>query len=239
MRTAIARLVAGGLIGAAPAVPAQSPSVGPPQVVTIGMGEAHVVPDRATIMIGVQTKGPSAEAAVADNSRRQRAVIDTLRALGLTQSQISTTGFTVSPDLRYSPNQPPRVTGYTVSNTVSADVRRLDDVGRILEAAIAKGANQISSLRFYSSKADSARRAAMAEAVGNAKGDAEVLARAAGGSLGSLLEMSTMGPPIRPMMEMRMTATAEAGAAPMPPIEAGEQTISVTVTTKWTFVANR
>jgi uncharacterized protein YggE len=213
------------------------PSAGPPQVVTTGTGQAHVAPDRATVLIGVQTKAASAEAAVADNSRRQRAVIDTLRALGLTQAQISTTGFSVSPDVRYLPNQPPRVTGYTVSNVVSADVRRLDDVGRVLEAAIAKGANEISGLQFYSSRADSARRSAMAEAVANAKGDAEVLARAAGGSLGSLIELSSMGSPIRPVMQRAMAA--DAVAAPMPPIEPGEQTISVTVTTKWAFVASR
>ena len=86
---------------------------------------------------------------------------------------------------------PPKVTGYTVTNTVRADVRRIDDVGKLIDAALAKGANEISSLQFYSSKADSARRAALAAAVADARADAEVLARAAGGTLGALVELST------------------------------------------------
>src|SRR5476649_1159893 len=111
--------------------------------------------------------------------------------------------------MQYSPNNnaPPRVTGYTVTNTVRADVRRLDDVGRIIDAALAKGANEISSLQFYSSKADSVRRAALGAAVTGARADAEALARAAGGTLGALLELSSSESPNRPgaMVMTRMT----------------------------------
>src|SRR6185312_7080309 len=99
----------------------------------------------------------------------------------------------VQPEMQYSPNgtTPPRVTGYIVTNTVRADVRRLDDVAKLIDASLAKGANEISSLQFYSSKADSVRRAALAIAVADARADAVALAQAAGASLGPLLEMST------------------------------------------------
>ena len=115
----------------------------------------------------------------ADNARRQRAILDTLRALGLAGDRVSTMNYNVSPEMQYSPNgqTPPKVTGYTVTNTVRAEVRRLDDVGRVIDAALAKGANEISSLQFFSSKADSARRAALAAAVADARADAEALAR--------------------------------------------------------------
>jgi uncharacterized protein YggE len=154
--------------------------------------------------------------------------LDTLRALGLGSDQLSTMNYNVAPEIQYGQNnQPPRVTGYTVTNTVRADVRRLEDVARIIDAALAKGANEISSLQFYSSKADSLRRAAMELAVANARADAETLARAAGGTLGPLLELSTSYS-VRPLQEVMM-APAPMAARVATPIEPGQQSVSASV----------
>src|SRR5690348_6056778 len=66
-----------------------------PQILTSGSGEAHISPDRATIFVGVQTRGATAAIAGADNAKRQRAILDTLRALGLTSEQLSTVNYNV------------------------------------------------------------------------------------------------------------------------------------------------
>jgi uncharacterized protein YggE len=219
------------------ATPAQVSPSGPSQIVVSGTGEVSVAPDRATVFVGVQTRASTVGPAAADNARRQRAIIDTLRALGLAADQIATLNYSVSPEMQYPQNQPPRVTGYVVRNTVRANLRRIEDVGRVIDAALAKGANEISSLQFTSSKADSARRAALADAVANARADAEAIARAAGGSLGQLLEASTSASP-RPFQEISLAKSQMAAAAPTP-IEPGEQTISVTVTARWVFLPGR
>lgn len=229
-----------GVIGTSILIPrlaaGQTPRV--PEILVSGTGEVRVSPDRATIILGVQSRATTAAAAGQENARRQRAILDTLRALGLTSDQLSTANYNVSPDMQYSPNgqTPPKVIGYSVTNSVRAEVRRIEDVGRLIDAALAKGANEISSLRFYSSMADSARRAALAAAVSDARQDAEVLARAAGGSLGPLLELSTAQSPIVPIREMDFSARA---AAPKTPIEPGQQTISASVTARWTLVGGR
>ena len=207
----------------------------PPQIITTGTGEVRIAPDRATIFVGVQSRATTAAAASSDNARRQRAILDTLRVLGLGSDQLSTMNYNVAPEIQYNPNnQPPRVTGYTVTNTVRADVRQLGDVARLIDGALAKGANEISGLQFYSSKADSARRVAMSIAVANARADAETLAKAAGGALGALLELSTTSS-IRPMSESFGVA-GMAARAPTP-IEPGQQSITATVMTRWAFVA--
>jgi uncharacterized protein len=211
-----------------------TPSQGPPRIIATGTGEARVSPDRATIFVGVQSRATTAAAAGADNARRQKAILDTLRALGLTPDQLSTLNYNVSPEMQYNQNGgAPRVTGYVVTNTVRAEVRKIDDVGRLIDAALGKGANEISSLQFYSSKADSARRAAMADAVRNARADAEALAAASGGSVGPILEISSSAPPVRPFSEMPMAKMASAQATP---IEPGQQTISASVSVRFTFV---
>lgn len=228
-----------GVIGASLSLPRASVGQTPQsQIVVSGLGEARVTPDRATIMLGVQSRAATAAAASADNARRQKAILDTLRALGLASEQLSTANYNVSPEMAYPTMGAgaPKVTGYTVTNTVRADVRRLDDVARVIDAALAKGANEISSLQFYSSKADSARRAALTAAVADARMDAEVLAKAAGGTLGALLELSTSETPVRPVPMMMRAAPA---AAAKTPIEPGEQTVSATVTARWAFLGAR
>jgi uncharacterized protein YggE len=210
-----------------------------PAIATASTGEAHVTPDRATIFVGVQSRALTAAAAGADNARRQRAILDTLRALGISGTNVSTMNYNVSPEMQYSQGSQvaPKIIGYTVTNTVRADVQRLDDIGKVIDGALAKGANEISSLQFYSSKADSARRSALSMAVANARADAEVLARAAGGSLGQLLELSTNESPIRPIQEMALGRVAMAQAKT--PIEAGQQTVTAFVSARWLFVPGR
>jgi uncharacterized protein YggE len=227
-------------LGVAPALSfaqgAQSPM--PPQIVTSGAGQARVTPDRATISIGVQSRAPTAAAAAADNARRQRAILDTLRAIGLASEDLSTNNYNVSPEMQYTPNGtvPPRVIAYTVTNTVRVELRKLEDIGRVIDAALAKGANEISSLQFRSTQADSGRRVALAAAVLTAKADAEVLAQAAGGSLGSLLEVSSTSVAPPRMFDVALRATAAKASTP---IEPGEQTVSATVTVRWAFVPGR
>jgi uncharacterized protein YggE len=236
----VRRAVIAGALALPVAAIAQSPTVVfPPEISTSGVGQVRTSPDRATIFIGVQTRASAAATAGADNARRQRAILDTLKALGLAPEQLSTLNYNVSPEMQYSPNgqTPPKVTGYTVTNTVRAEVRRLDDVGRVIDGALAKGANEISSLQFYSSKADSVRRAALAVAVANARGDAEALAKSAGGSLGALLELSTSERPSQPVP--RLMASRAMTDQKQTPIEPGEQTFSASVNARWTFVPGR
>lgn len=208
-------------------------------VITAGAeGQARVTPDRAIISIGVETHAATAAQAGAENARHQRAVIDTIKAMGVAAEQISTINYNVYPQQRYEPNKgdtAPRIVGYTVSNTVRVEVRKLDQVGPIIDAALAKGANTISSLDFFSSNEDDARRSALAAAVQRARGDAEAMARGAGGQLGDLVELSSQFASIPRAMPTAMAFDAVARKAPTP-INPGEQTITVSVTGRWRFI---
>ena len=209
---------------------------------TSGTGEAKVAPDRAAVMVNVQTRAATAAAAAAENARRTAAVLEALGKLGLPKAQLSTEGYTVYPETRYDQTgQAPRVTGYVVTNTVRAETHRPEQAGAIVDAALGAGANMINGLSFYASSIDAPRRQAIAEAVASARADAEAMARAAGGTLGTLIELSTQGPtvPPRPMYDLGVMARkAEAAAVPTP-VNPGEQSISVYVSARWQFVPNR
>lgn len=210
----------------------------PPAVITSAVGEARYTPDRANVQVAVQTRALTAAAAAAENARRQRAVFDTLRALGIPAEKLSTTGYSVQPEYRYERDGgTPQVTGYVVQNMVRAEVA-VDQAGRVIDAALAKGANVVAGLEFFSSSMAQSRREALTAAVGQARADAEAMARAAGGSLGGLLELSSVEEPQgpRPMYSMRAEA---ATAQPATPITAGEETVRATVVARWAFVGPR
>ena len=229
-------------LGASAAAAAAQDSARPPipQIVTNAQGEVRIAPDKATISIGVQTRATTAAEASAQNARKQRAVIDAIKAKGVPAEQISTSGYNVIPETRYDREgqAAPRTTSYLVSNMVTVELRRVDLVGPVIDAALGSGANQINSLSFGVANADSARRAAIAIAVSKARADAEVMARAAGGSLGQLLELTSgevYMPPPRPVMMMR--ADVAMTAAPPTAIEAGQESIRATVSARWQYLS--
>lgn len=209
-----------------------------PILSTSGQGEAKVTPDRASVMLNVQTRATTAAAAASDNATRTRAVLDAVAKLGLSRDQLSTEGYTVYPEMQYDKNgAAPRVSGYVVTNTVRAETKRPEQAGAIVDAALAAGANMVNSLTFYASSIDEARRQAVAAAVASARADAEAMARAAGGTLGALVELSTGGPtvPPRPMFEMAVRTKGAMQADPTP-VNPGQQTVTVYVTARWRFV---
>ena len=234
------RMIAAALVAvsffAAPAL-AQEARPQVPQIIVSANGEVKVAPDKATVQIGVQSRAATAAAASQANAQKQRAVIDAIKARGVPADQITTSNFNVIPETRYDREgqQAPRTTSYLVINSVNVELKRVDLAGAVIDAALAAGANQINSLSFGVQNADSARRAALTIAVLKARADAEVIARAAGGSLGPMIEMIANETSVRPPMpftDMRvMAAKAEAT-----PIESGMETVSAMVSAKWTFL---
>jgi uncharacterized protein YggE len=207
-----------------------------PQISVTGRGEVKVSPDRATIQISVQTRGSTAAGAAAENANKQQAVLTALRALGLGNDQLSTINYNVYPEQRYEQGKEPVIVAYNVTNTILAEVRKLTQVGPVIDAALSHGANMITSLQFYASNTEAARRTAIATAIEKARADAEAAAKAARGTLGTLLEISIGSyspPPPRPMMMMAKQAQADT------PINPGEETLAVEVSTRWRFIPSQ
>ncbi len=202
-----------------------------PQILVSASGEVRVQPDRATIMFAVETRGPTAATASAENAKRQKSVTDALRAKLGAHDQLFTAGYSVSTDDRYDSGQR-KVVGYVARNSVVLETRSMENVGSFIDAALSNGSNVISGLRFWSSAMDLARREALTAAVARARADGEAMARAAGGSLGQLLELQS----VASGMPIVMEAMAMRSAAPETPISPSEQTVTASITARWSFV---
>ena len=97
-------------------------------------------PDTATTTFGVVTQGATAQEAMSRNSQEMAKVIDALKRAGIASKDLQTQY--VSLDPRYD-NQGREVVGYTASNSVAAIVRDLAQVGDVIDAAVAAGANNV------------------------------------------------------------------------------------------------
>jgi hypothetical protein len=185
-----------------------------------GEGESRAAPDMATIQLGVTTQAPSAAEAMRQNSTRQTAVIEALAGAGIEQADVQTSGLNLNPVMDYAEGRAPTVTSYQASNMVAVRVRDVARLGEVLDAIVAAGANEINGIGFMREDASGSEDEARRAAVSDARHKAEVLAEAAGLTLGPVLTLrdtpAMEGP--RPMM---MEARAASDAAKVP-IAAGE-----------------
>ena len=233
-RTVSSLLVAALLVSASTSASAQQAASSEPDIETVGTGTRRIAPDRAAVHVTIQTRARSAAAAAAANATAVQAVIDTLRRAGL-DSAASTSMYRVGPDYERRPvsGAPPQVIGYVAHTTLRVRPPRIDLVGRVIDASFAKGATGVEGVMFESSRAEEARREALADAAGAARRDAEVLARALGGSLGPLLSTSTVGRNAYDGVNVSMGEVAESSGTMIMP---GQLVVNAVVTTRWRFI---
>lgn len=214
---AVALLVASVPVAAQVAPAAEAPS----SLLVGATAEIRVMPDRAELSIGVESRARTAAAASTETARLQAAVLDAIRRQGVTAAQIQTRAVQVTPEYQY-PREGgrPTVTGYVARNEVSVTLSDLTKVGPVIDAALGQGATNIAGPRLTIANPDSARREALDAAVRKAMADAQVMARAAGVRVGRVLEMSSQGGMenleiARPAVMLR--ASADAATTPVEP----------------------
>lgn len=209
-----------------------SASVSSPQIATNGRGEVRVAPDLARLQITVETRSSSANAAAADNAARLARTVAAVRAAGIDSAQISTSGYSVSTDYD-SKNRP---SGFIVRNGLRVEVRRIADVGKIIDAALSAGATQVNGVQFLRSNVQESRRSALTLAVAEARRDAEVLAQAAGGTLGKLIYLTSGFATLPQPFDFQTTgvlASLESGGTRIMP---GDLTVTAVANAVWQFL---
>ncbi|HYH30675.1 MAG TPA: SIMPL domain-containing protein [Pseudonocardia sp.] len=223
--SALALLALGALAltGCTSAAAAPPGAPQPTGITSRGTGTATATPDTATLVLGVQTRDASASAALAANSDRAAAVIGVLEGAGVARADIRTSRLAIQPTRAPESD---RITGYEVTNQVTATLRDVTAAGAVVDAAaVAAGdAIRVQEIGFSVSDETAAKAQARADAVRRAIGQAEQLAEAAGVQLG----------PVRSVVELPGDQpvpfrTEAADARQAVPIEPGTQELRVTV----------
>ena len=195
----------------------------------VATGEVSRVPDLARISAGVVSVAPTATAALAQNATQMASVRAALKRAGIADRDIQTSAINLYPDYRQDPQGAnPQIIGYRASNEVTVRFRDIAATGRILDALVAQGANQISGPMLAIDKPEAALDEARTQALANARARAELYARSLGMRVTRILSVSEAAgfmPPPRPMAVRNMAAD-EAATQIVP----GEQTLNVALT---------
>jgi uncharacterized protein len=229
-------------IGQAP-VASGAPSAKEPELTTSGRGETRLAPDYAYVTIGVTNPAQNAVDAAAENARRFESIMALLHSFGLNDRQLLTSRYNLTQSFEYPKNGQPKPSGFVARSTIRAEVHRLEDLGKIIDATIASGATEVSGVQFLASNTDEARRTAMTEAVRQARGDADAMARAAGGSLGRVIALNSGGisqPVYTAGGNILATgASLMSGGNPPTSIAPGDVVVTALVFGRWEFVGGQ
>ena len=210
---------------------AVDPATTPEHTISVtGTGTVLVSPDIADLRLGVSVTKPTVKAARETAAASMTKVIAALKALGIADKDIQTTLLSLQPTYDYSNGtNPPKLTGYMLSNSVAVTIRDLDKVGDAIDDALAAGATTMDGVTFrvadQAKAEDQARQQAMAEA----KSRATTLASAAGVAISGVASISETSAPVPYPVYY---GAAEAGAAARDvatPVQAGTNEVSITV----------
>jgi hypothetical protein len=196
-------------------------------------GKTSRVPDIATIRAGVVTQSATAAQALADNAKRMTGVLAALKAAGIQPRDIATSNVSLQPQYRYENNQPPAITGYQASNTVSIRFRDVARSGAILDVLVGQGANQIDGPSLSLDQPDAALDEARTDAVKRARSRAELYARAAGLSVVRILSISEGGEMAGPQPPVIYMTRAKVQDSAATSISAGETDVTATVSVRF------
>lgn len=229
------RLLAALALSAA-IIPVAAPAQGPAGLVQplagtrldlSATGEVSRVPDVAIVSAGVTTLAPTATGAIEENSTRMERVRAALRRAGIADRDIQTSSLNLSPEYRYGENQPPVLTGYRASNMVNVRFRDIKATGRILDALVAEGANQITGPNLTIDQPEQALDEARTKAIAVGRARAELYARTLGMRVARLLSVSESGGyAVPPVVVMARSGHADMAATK---IEPGEQQLQLSL----------
>lgn len=189
-------------------------------------GEITRIPDVAVVSAGVVTRSPTASGAIQDAADRMQRVTAALKRASIADRDIQTSNLSLNPEYKYDNNQPPQLVGYTASNQLTVRFRDIRVAGKILDALVSQGANQISGPNLVVDNPQSALDEARTKAIAAGRARAELYAHSLGLRVVRIVAVSESGgysaPPVPVMMEAR-AKFADTN------IQAGEQKLEVTV----------
>jgi len=185
-------------------------------------GEVTRVPDVAVISAGVIAKSATASGALQDSADRMSRVVAALKRAGVAERDIQTSNVSLNPEYRYPQNAEPQLVGYTASNTLSVRFRDVRSSGKILDALVGVGANQINGPNLVVDNPQAALDEARAQAVAKGRARADLYARSLGMRVTRVVSVAEQGGNgvIAPMAPQVFAAQAARASTQ---IESGEQ----------------
>lgn len=212
----------------------------PASITVVGQGKVYAKPDQANIQMGVSTEDATAAKALEQNNVAMSSLMQTLKAAGVEDKDVQTSNFSIYHNYRSvepsgSSAVKNRTTQYRVNNDVRVKVRNVANLGKLLDAVVKSGANNVNGVSFSFVNPEALTDEARKLAVADAQRKAKIYATAAGVSLGGLLYLDeTVNNPYR---AMNFRGGVMGDSSSNVPITTGEQEVSVGLNVVYTIAA--
>ena len=157
-----------------------------------GEGKAVSAPDMAEMYFGTAVVAQDAKPALGQANDTAKKIADAVKSAGVDAKDIQTANVSVWPEQNYEGDKA-TITGYRASIQVRVKIRDIDEIGTVIGAASDAGANEIGGPSFMLDDDDAVRAEAIELAIDDARARAEVMAKAAGKSLGEIISVSETG----------------------------------------------
>ncbi|MBP9695550.1 MAG: SIMPL domain-containing protein [Candidatus Magasanikbacteria bacterium] len=156
-----------------------------------GQGKVTVVPDTGIVEMGITSNKPTVKAAQTEANTVISSITKALKGLKVDEKDIKTSNYSVYPQYDYQPNGVNRITGYSVTASLTVTVREIDKINEVVDAATNNGANTIGGIQLTIDETQQKKlmQQARVEAINEAKEKAESLAKASGISLGKIINV--------------------------------------------------
>jgi uncharacterized protein YggE len=194
----------------------------------VGTGVVYGKPDTATATLGMDVTAPTLTEALKQATDGSSKLVAAIKAQGVDDADIQTSSYNMYPTTVHSPDgQTTTITGYQVTYLYSVKVRQIDSVGKVIDAAVAAGANSVNGIVFTIDDPSKLETEARVAAVKDAQARADTLATTAGVKIGRIISIVEQNNGVQPVFRAMggMMSAMPAGA----PIEAGQNAISVSV----------
>jgi uncharacterized protein YggE len=196
-----------------------------------GEGKVVAIPDLATLYLGIEAQADTVAEAQSQAVGAMDAVMAALAASGIAEKDIQTQYFSIGEVTSWDKDMGEEiVTGYRVTNMVTAKIRDIDNVGATIDAVAAAGGDlvRISSISFSVDDPTLYYEEARQKAMDDAIAKAEQLAELAGIELGkpTYISEGTIYPPVVYRDVGMSVAPEEAYPTPISP---GEIELTLTV----------
>jgi hypothetical protein len=207
-------------------------------IAVTGQGEVVTEPDTGFFNVGVQISAKTVGEARDKGAKAADDVIKSLKLNRIDEKDVKTTGLSISPTYEYPRNGgEPKITGYTLTNTVQVKVRKLDQFSKVVDDAIQAGGDavRLNSIRFDIEDNAKALEQAHTSAMTDARKKAEQLAKAGGVQLDKPLAISETQSSAPPPQVFAGADKAAPSTGIATPIQPGTGTVTVQVQVRWSI----
>lgn len=171
-----------------------APATPPRTITVVGSGKVYLTPDIGKITVGAEVIAATVTEAKSQVDAQVKAIKGALKELGIEDKDIKTSNYSIYYErgsaFGYEGNAPAGQGGYHVSNTLEVTVRDIEAVGKVLDAVVEAGANQVYGVYFTVSDNALWEGQAREKAIADARARAQELAKLNGVTLGKVLSVS-------------------------------------------------